>query len=597
MSDILDWGAALAVSIAGVDRTADLTGAGEVDRETDAAGLATFRLARGTVKPSVGDAVAIGGIVATTYVGEVSAVAYDPSARCWVVSCSDGLQAHFEALGSGVAVCQQLPAGAIWHQDLHGEFRDGWAACQDALATIPYSIFLEGGALHAASWAGTGYTSTIEHAAGGIYDGSVGLREASARELVREVTATVQIIYSRLHHWSLTVGWQVQVPPSDPESSAPAWTDPGWNFRRYLIRPFSLPTRQQIAEAMSGNSWTLMHSRAGLISAGGDGLGIRTEGLPGSGIYLADQYLPMDTAVTLLGVVPDLIWVSTGTANASEAACINASGTLGRRWAQTIEEIYTLTVRAPAGTPGAALADESAHHQAPCDDAAWDASPAAILPAGTQWQGGLVHNWADILVSANRELVLRGMLQTMATRIRRSHRQTVLTATVEPGAEPDLGSRVRIIAEDLDATGQVVRLRTTWDIASHQAGCEVTLTPTAGTTAADALDPPAVPDVSPAAAGYTLDGSLVLGNHIGGLFDSAEQDDAWDGWVGNVIATDPTNSWGLVDLTYPRPDAPTYTEGFVVRTPDVPPTARDDQSGTCTAIYEVASLAGAVTIL
>lgn len=592
MTNLTAWAADITVYIGGVDRSADLVGAGQIDRELDAAGLATVRLAYGTAKPSVGDAVSIAGLSAVAYVGLVLRVEYDPRDRVWVVSCTDGLQAQFEPLSSGVAVCALLPTGVIWHRDLHGDFSDGWSACRDAMSTIPYSIFMEDGTLHSVPWAGTGPGTVIAHASGGIYDQTVTLRESSARELIASATATVQIVYTRLHHWSLSCGWTVQIPPSEPDSSAPSWTDPAWDFRRWLIRPFRLPTRQQIADACHGNVWSLMGSGAGLISSGGDGLGIRTTGLPESGIWLADTYIPMDYAVTLRGCWPDAIYIAPNQGDTNESACITASWKMGRRWTQTVEETLTVTVAAPPGTPGAAVADESAHHRAPYDDTSWDASAATALPSGLGWQGGGSHVWADTLIEANRTLVIQGVTQTLATRIRASHRRTLVSCEVGPGEEPALGGRCTIQAQDFAAAGQCVRLVTAWDLDTDQIGCQVTMTPTAGSTADDDLGPPDPPDLSPSAAGYTLDGTLALGTHIGGLSSSPPQNDDWDGWVANVQATDLTNSWGIVDLTYPRPDSETYTEGFVLRTPDVPDAAREDQAGTMNMLYTINPLLG-----
>lgn len=596
MSQVLVWGAALSLSIDGVDRTADLIGAGEIDRELDASGIAVFRLARGSAKPARGAPVAIGGIVATTYAGWVSGVRYEPGTRVWVVSCSDRLQAHFEALGSGVAVVSELPAGAIWHEALHDPFSTGWDCAQKAMGTIPYSMYMEGGALCFCAWAGTGYTSTIAHAGGGIYDGTVTYDEATERDLVSAITAKVQIIYTRLHHWSMSVGWVVQIPPSDPASSGPVWSIPDWDFGRWLRRPFSLPSRQTIADAASDNSWSLEGVGSGILSMGGtDGRGIRTEGLPRSGIYLAGQWLPMDVAVTVRGVDADMIWIAPGVVEIDGGSCINASFNLGRRASQTIEEVYNITVRGPGGTVGAVLADESASYTAPCDDAAWDNSGAVTLPVGSQWLRVLNHTWCDVLTPANRILVVRGMAQIMATRIRAAVRKSVIGATVEPGSEPDLGSRCRITAADLDAAGQVVALHTRWDSDSGSASCAVVITPSEGTLAGDTLGPPAAPDVSPAAAGYSLPTSMLLGTHIGGLFDSLPQDDTWDGWVGQVQPTIDAASW-LIDLTYPRPGSESYQEGFVVRTPDLPAASRDDQIAEVTVEYEIATLAAEVTI-
>jgi len=612
VSEWLDWGALLAVSIGGVDRTADLIGAGEVDRELDAAGIAVVRLARGSAKPAVGAAVTISGIVAVPYVGVVSRVAYDPAGQWWVVSCTDELQEQFEGLATPAAVLALLPVGAIWHTDLHGEFRDGWAAAQDAMGTVPYSIFMEGGTLHAAPWAGTSEATTIAHASGGIYDGSVELDEADTRSLISALGATVQVRYARRHHWTLQMSWTLVQPPIDSTSEGPPYAGGQFNFRAWLREPCGLPTRDLIRAAVAGNSWGMenVHDGSGL-SYGPAGLGIHFTGLPPSGIILADAFIPMDMAFTLRGCWPDIIWHNPSEepgADLNEAAVIAAGWTLQRNWVQTLVEVYGLSVAATAGTVGATLLDAPASIDVPHDDAAWEATSSIIgVPAGLTPVVSGPHWYVDVVTAAEREAVLRGVVQTLATRIRRSQRQTVVRARVEPGAEPGLGTRCLLTAEDLAAAGQVVALHTAWDGDSGAAGCQVTLAVSSG-TADDDFDPPTPPALTPAAAGYTLVSSIALGTHIGGHELSVPQVDppgggwypvpvaeAWDGWVGNMVPTVP-NTW-LVDVIFPRPGAPIYNEGFSVQSPDVPDSARDEQTGAVTASYTIDPLAGTVTVL
>lgn len=564
MSDVLDWGALLSVTIAGANRTADLIGVGEVDRELDAAGIAVVRLVRGSGKPTVGQAVSISGICATAYTGTVSQVSYDPGQQCWVVQCTDGLQEQFEGLASGAAVCALLPAGAIWHKDLHGEFQDGWEAAQDALGTIPYSIYMQGGALQSVAWAGSGHTTTIAHTSGGIYDGSVQYREASSRELLSQLTATVEIRYPRLHHWTLAVGWHA----------------PGWDFCTWLLNSYSLPTRQMVAESLAGNTWALLSSGAGLWSAGtDDGLGIFTEGLPETGIYCDGNIW------SIIDGGDSVVWKNSFFDSPANAVH-SASALLGRRWAQTLTETYTLTVGTPGGTLGAVLADERASHDSPDDGGSWDASAASVEPHGAGWSGARPHIYSDMLSTADRTLVLLGMLGILATRIRRSQRQTTVTVDVEPGTEPALGSRCKITAEDFEAEGQVSALHTTWDGDSQAAACAVTVTVSSGSTAGDALTQPTAPTMTPAAAGYTLNATLNLDTHLGRVEGCDEQDDAWTGWVGN---------YPVGTTTVPE-GTPVYNEGFAVETPDVPDEARNDQAGSVTATYSIDPLAGAITV-
>lgn len=580
------WSGDLVVHIGGVDRSDDLIGAGEIDRELDAAGLATVRLARGTGKPSVGDAISISGLCAIAYQGHVTGVEYDVTARCWVVSASDGLQEVFElaaALAAQVAgaepdataatieaaqaatILALLPAGAIWHRDLHGELRDGWEAAQAAMSTVPYSIYLEGGSLHAVPWAGTGAAATISHAAGGIFDGSVQYTEARAREMVASLSATVEVRYNRWHQWMIECAWGV----------------PDWDFCDWISRPFALPTRQMVFEAVAGNTWSLYAS--GPV-VGQDSLGISTAGLPPSGPQCGSVW-------NLVGGTTEqgFVWINPLAGTPGESVH-SATFSVARRWTQTIVETYHLTVSATSGTPGATLADEQASHDAPSDDTGWDSSPATGPVPGTGWQApqGGTHPWKDLVDPADRAAVVGGMLQMMATRIRASHRRTAIACTVEPGTEPALGSRAAIVSEDISGTGQVSQLITRWDSDSHAAGCTVRIIITDGSTQDDDLSAPDTPDVSPTAAGYSLDSTLSLGTHVGGLSaDEDEDDPEWDGWTCMVQEGN----------GYPVAGSQEYSTRFALKTPDVPDAARDQQGGAVTYAVTIDPLRAVVTVL
>lgn len=578
----LAWGPLLSVSIGGVSRTADVVGAGEIDRELDAAGLATVRL-KGAM-PAVGAAVAIGGLTTPGYVGVVDTVTYDPQNRCWIVWCTDGLQAGFEALSTPAAVLALLPSGAIWHESLFGAWSDGWECARDAMSTVPYSIYKESGTLHSVAWAGTGYTSEIVHASGGIYDQSVTLDVAAGRDLISQITATVEIQYSRHHHHALAINWACTLPVGGPDDCEPS---PGvgepWDFCYWANYPWTLPTKQMAADAINGQPWSLI---------GGDGLqspldpneiaGIRLTGLPETGVYCG-------TIWNILGAAEDngFVWINTASDSLTDY-CIAFSAKLGRAWAQTVVQTWTITVHGPTGTPGVATT-EQASYSSPADDAGYEAAPANRIPGvSSGWTVGVgsgQHHYRDRLDPLESAKVLTGMAQLCATQIRKSHRGTRLSVRVQPLAEPALGSRCRITAEDIQATGQVERLLTSWDIESHDCGTSVTIAVTSGTTAADNFALGTGPDTTP---GYTLDAAIHLATHIGRIDGCDDFDPEWTNcWVGN-------RRLGL--LFCANPGEPVYPEGILIQTPDVPDAARDELAASASATFEIATLAGTLTI-
>jgi hypothetical protein len=552
----MDWGSLYALSIGGTSRTADSIGAGFVDHELDAAAIAEVRV-RGAM-PAVGAAVAISGVVATAFAGVVDRVDYDPAPdqRCWVVRCTDNLQAYFEALGAAsvaagnhvsVGVVAALPSGAYWHEALFSVATDGWEACQDAMNCVPASIWLSGGMLQSASWQPGASAHTIAHSAGGIYDGSVRLDMAGVRDLVNQVVMAVDIQYTRLHQWRLTVGW----------------AGPDIDFCDNYANAIGWPSRNLIAEAVAGNSWTLLAT--GALSSG-EGNGISGERLWPSGDYTC-------------GGGP-VVWINRDDA---DNHLINASWKMGRRWAQTVRESYTVTV---TGTGAAgSVENDGFGYEFPADDG-WDASTPStnkgtFAASSDGWQVSGAHDWIDLRDTDTRDDLLSAAIRMAATRIRRSQRGSTMAVTVLPAAEPALGTWCTITADGVSGFGQVARLRAAWDFDSHQAGCEVAIILTSGTMAADALTPPAAPDVSPTAGGYTLSATHALGSHVGGEAGSPAQDDDWDGWVTNRQA--------------PASGSETYSGGFTVTTPDVPDEAREEQVGTQTAAYAIDPLDGSPT--
>jgi hypothetical protein len=313
----LNWGSAYALTIGGVNRTADSLGAGYVDHELDAASIAEVRV-KGAM-PAVGAAVAISGVVATAFSGVVDRVDYDPAPdqRCWVVRCTDNLQGYFEALGAAsvaagnhvsVGVVAALPAGAYWHAALFTDASDGWEACQDAMGCVASSIWLAGGLLQSASWQPGASARTIAHAAGGIYDGSVRIDVAGVRDLVNQVVLAVDIQYTRLHQWRLDVGWP----------------GPGIDFCDNYANAIGWPSRNLIAEAVGGNSWSLL-ANGSLLSGVGNGIF-------GTRLWPSGDYVCGTDVV---------VWINRDDA---DNHLMGASWRMGRRWSQGIREKYTITV-------------------------------------------------------------------------------------------------------------------------------------------------------------------------------------------------------------------------------------------------------------
>ena len=591
---VVDW--SLAISIGGTDRTADCLGAVEWDRELDAAAVASFACV-GTM-PAVGAAVLISGDSTEGYRGVVDHVAYDPDLRAWRVTCTDDLQGLFEAQTSPADVLELLPEEARWHTAVFGSFSDGWECAEQALSTIPYSIFRDpaNGQLAAVSWAGSGSTTTIAHTTGGIFDGSVSLSITSNRERVAEIIGVVDVRYQRLHHWRVEWGWGVS----------------GWSFEEYLSAPYSLPTRDMIAQAASSNTFAISES-PGLVSANGPTeLGIYTTGLPESGVYGGISWT--------LGV--------------GDSRCIGAQWAGHLRWAQTVTETYVLRV---IGTDAEGVIEtDAAGWEQTADDTGWESGRATSRPqfgtgwiasnsyetgdliqggdraylctvagtsgttepawpgadgtvvdgtvtwtdAGLAWQGSSIHRYLDVLTESERVAVIECMLGVLATRIRRSQRGTVVGVGVVPGNEPPLGSRCAVIAEDLSTVGQVAQIQARYDWDTGDAEVRVSVIATEGGAASDALAAPVRPDTSP---GGSYTGAITLPTFIGGRVDSLPQNNDWSGWVGNLEVPE----FGASE---------TYQEGFVIDTPDVPSAGRSDLAGLVQATYAIDPLLGTVTV-
>ena len=308
---------------------------------------------------------------------------------------------------------------------------------------------------------------------------------------------------------------------------------------------------------------------------------------------------------------------------------------LGRRWAQSVDEHYTLTLDcADAGVDARAQRDIRGALAATFDAAAWeeDANAAPVL-ARPYLSIETLHDATDDAATGRAQAgnAIETLLAQGQRILRASHRQNRVTFDTRLNPLITRSHTVRFTAGGVDCRGKVFAVRHSLDPAARDGalGAKTTVTlaisrPSLPAPTPSALTAPAAPAITTAVAQAHL---LILGNHIGAKSTSP----AWDaatmqGYIVNIPSGTRVDGmltqWGYggmwahgevlgdievainnpyrVDSTYkgasyyageiPDPNyvaANAYPWQFRLISPEVEPAARDNLDEPLAAAYKV----------
>ena len=489
------WGRAL--TLAGVDWTASLEGPVEVDAEANASAIArvSLRLPAGAFDPEDWQGVeaaldyvwaAPGG--AQTYTvpmirGTVDQFSVDDARRVITLTISDRRKGLL--LGADPAIIAGLLPGSLWSAGVFRADVDGLRHAEDRLSTLCADFDLDpDGAPRLTPWAAK---ATADWTITRVVADSLAIDYARFTDLVHRVVVDFTYRFTRLRRREARLRYT-------------------FDLLDMFNHAVNMPSSALIEEAVDGAGWEVLDRPLYTRPA---------EWYLHSGIYYGCD---------------------------SDNGVLAATARLGKRFGQSVEEHYTLTVDCAEGGIDARLQSSlGGALEAPFDLARWeaDAGLAPVLPA----PGWGVESAQDATTDpdsgrAGAENALRTLLAMAVREIRGSHRQN--RVRFEVPLNPFIG-RAHTVELDLpgrNVVGKVQQVAHRLDFDAGQATTTVTLAISrphlANTAADDALDPPVAPGIPALAAGVAEAHYLELGNRVGALGGSPAYDEAWSGWLINV---------------------------------------------------------------
>lgn len=209
----------LKVYVDGVEVTSRLTGQITIDKERNAAVVASFSLRPadglvdnyGWVRAPViiwyeeKDSDDVVRLQMVIFKGIVDTPIYDSSSRVTEFTCTDNLQRVIMSLPRGAV--DDLTPRAKWSKYAFDELVDSWEYLQQRIQTYPYSIGInEQGNLEVREWVPSPTLWEFEENC--IIDSSLSVSLANARDIVNVVNVSMEYQYDAFRETVLSLHWQ-----------------------------------------------------------------------------------------------------------------------------------------------------------------------------------------------------------------------------------------------------------------------------------------------------------------------------------------------------------------------------------------------------
>jgi len=343
------------VSINSVDLSLKLTGKIQVNAQEGQARTAQFSINpdAGTLNPYsyLGQAVTIdvdsGSGSVRLFTGIVHLPKYNISTGLIDFTCTDNLQKLFETIditATTSAIDALIPG--YWDAAIFGAIPDSWTYANQRISAYAGSFDLSPYAvLRTTAWLAK-VTPDFTFTDATILEKSLDISLAEQRYITNSVVVNFSSRFERLWQRELTASWS---------SGITAGT-----FYTWLTATFQLPTKTMLKNAFS--SWVLKS--------------IHFDDLPPSGLYTG-----------ILGVDPRG-WVLNDLGREQALGC---TAWLANCWRQTITDIYTVTLNAPASIAANGLVQTNQNFSISGADAAISAE----LTSASGWtSSGWTGSWA-----------------------------------------------------------------------------------------------------------------------------------------------------------------------------------------------------------
>ncbi len=246
------------------------------------------------------------------------------------------------------------------------------------------------------------------------------------------------------------------------------------------------------------------------------------------------------------------------------------------RFAQTVEEVYTLTVNSTQSINQYGSLTAFANYDVKADYStnSWENYRlVSDAPAGAVTSNLSYYFDKDINTDEKNQAVLTA-IDKAKNQIIASHRDTTVSLQMPIKPALELKHTVEIDTTSLTCKGKVSSIKHVLNLVDkkgHTTDINIALFRARSSATTTASTVPAKPSDSVSIPSATV----VLGNHLGQDFDSlpVATTQTWNGFVGNTIPP----------LAYTR-----FQEKFIVDTPNAPADLRDLKTLAATATYEVA---------
>jgi hypothetical protein len=570
------------VTIDGSDVSARVTAACPVEMNEDASNVATVTLipATGTLEPlsylgktltvvwsDEGDGTYIANAV-LMFTGTISDASWDPDSGYLEIEATSDMQGLVERMDRD-SIATMIP-GSTWSDIIFEQEADLWQYAQDRLSTTTSSLWQDAmGVLRIAPLAAkVSPDFTFTDAA--RFSDTLQISTASVRDLVNEITITLDYRYPRQRHREIRCKWIGQQ-----------------DVCTYLMNPYVLCTKDMVQSAADSADWQVV----GEISY--------TEIWPprayqcGSGgkVYVWG-YEPI---VAQLDSYQDL-----------SGYCIGATWRAARRYTQRVTETHSVVVQCQDSIDAVGRLPKAEDYgiESDVDTSDWDASDASAGPptGATQLGSG---DWAldaDGDGAVDRDAVDDALEVAMAAArgdILRSHRQTRVSFQTVFQPMLNLSHTVRVNADNLQATGKVSRLDHVLDSATGEATTtvEIAVSRHEG-TGLSVSTPIAAPAKPTAPDGSAIPTYLLLRQYTGGsvadYLSPGFEGDTWDevkdlgGFHTNVLFDSLTNKLIGQDEVDPVTAQHVYQVQFQVLYPEISGAHIDAAVAGTTTTIEVA---------
>lgn len=578
------------VRLGGVDVSARLTGTIEVEIEENAARVASFSLiptsgavavtdwVGKTVEIDFADQLGDGSAAnpVRLFGGVVDVPDYDVATGVTRFSCADLLQ---ESLDGMTRDQVDRLVGGRWSAAVSGDAATPWEYAQARLTSVPAALDLDSWrSPRLTAWAAK-TTADVTLGEGDVIDGSAAVRLANRSALRNRTNVRFQYRYPLLKKRVVGRGY----------------TYP-FSLGAVVSNGYDIPTREMVRQALDGTGWEVV----------GDINFAPVPGVPagvaaGEGAVITGKvYVPLFGIPVVTDDGKTAFW--SVAQDVADQLCFGYSARIAKRWTQNIDEVYALTITAPASVAalGTISADVSAALENSFDTSAWEAGPPAGAKSNAMRWGMIVNGPLPEVPTpqlgeaampyagdpATDRAAANNAVETLIARARAemlgSHRLNSADADLPIAPRLDVVHTVRIATPALTAQGKLRRVRHAMDMESGRAvsSIEIALSRTEATGAQ--TDTPVSVPVAPAPPVPGPPG------WAGSVIET---------WIGRTVTTPvnlPSNATGfftnLANMNSPNYNgaAATYPVQLVVESPEIEPDSRDNREVPIAASYSVA---------